>query len=37
MWAEQVLREQRDFAQAAGYLALIVQRGMPYTGEAFSY
>ncbi len=37
IWAEQLLREHADAAQAAEYLALILERGLPYTSEAFSY
>ena len=37
IWAEQVLREQADAAQAVEYLVLILERGLPYTSETFSY
>ncbi len=41
LWAEQVMRQEQDrelaFAQAAEYLGLILERGIPYTSETLSY
>jgi hypothetical protein len=42
LWAEQVLREQPSgagaaIAEAADFLGLLVDRGLPHTGEALGY
>lgn len=37
IWAEQVSRQQKDYNEAAEYLGLLKQRGLPVTSEAFSH
>jgi hypothetical protein len=42
LWAEQVLQQQprgidAAIAEAAEYLGLLIERGLPHTGEALSY